>query len=286
MKPEDFDFFSRFFKERSGLVLTPEKAYLLESRLMPLARRQNMNGLEDLAAALRANRNASLLRDATEAMTINESFFFRDTKPFDLFRQTILPQLLEARTARKTFRIWCAASSSGQEPYSLAMILKEESARLAGWRTEIVATDISTEMLAKAKAGMYSQFEVQRGLPIQLLVKYFQKEGDLWQIDAALRAMVQFREFNLLQDLRPLGTFDVVFCRNVLIYFDNATKAKVLEGIGGIMPEDGVLFLGGAETVLGISERFRPIPNQRGTYMPVPDTEGGSGTPASSVLGR
>ena len=286
MKPEDFDFFSRFFKERSGLVLTPEKAYLLESRLMPLARRSGMRGLDDLAAALRANRDASLVRDATEAMTINESFFFRDTKPFDLFRETILPQLIEARAARKSFRIWCAASSSGQEPYSLAMILKEESARLAGWRTEIIATDISTEMLDKAKAGMYSQFEVQRGLPIQLLVKYFQKQGDLWQIDAALRAMVQFREFNLLKDLRPLGNFDVVFCRNVLIYFDASTKAKVLEGIGGIMPEDGVLFLGGAETVLGISDRFKPIPGQRGTYTPVPAAEGGAGASASSALGR
>jgi len=268
MKPEDFDFVSQFFKDRSGLVLTREKAYLLESRLMPVARKKNLKSLDELIAVMRTGRDSVLLREVTEAMTINESFFFRDIKPFDLFRNTVLPRLLQSRAAKKTLRVWCAACSSGQEPYSLAMILREEAAKLAGWRNEIVGTDISSEMVAKAKAGLYSQFEVQRGLPIQLLVKYFKKEGDLWQIDASLRAMVRYREYNLLNDLRGLGAFDVVFCRNVLIYFDNETKAKVLAQIRGIMPDDGILFLGGAETVLGISDQFKPIPDLRGLYMP------------------
>lgn len=185
MNPDDFDFVSQFFKTRSGLVLTRDKAYLLESRLMPVARKKGMKTLDELIGAMRGGRDSVLLSEVTEAMTINESFFFRDIKPFDLFRETVLPKLLESRAAKKTIRIWCAACSSGQEPYSLAMVLREHAARLAGWRTEIVGTDISSEMVAKAKAGLYSQFEVQRGLPIQMLVKYFKKEGDLWQIDAA-----------------------------------------------------------------------------------------------------
>jgi chemotaxis protein methyltransferase CheR len=250
---------------------------------MPVARKKGFKSLDELIAAMRFGRDAALLREVTEAMTINESFFFRDIKPFDLFRNTVLPKFLQARAAKKTLRVWCAACSSGQEPYSLAMILREEAAKLAGWRTEIVGTDISSEMVAKAKAGLYSQFEVQRGLPIQMLVKYFKKEGDLWQIDAALRAMVRYREYNLLHDLKPLGAFDVVYCRNVLIYFDNATKAKVLAQIRSLMPDDGILFLGGAETVLGISEQFKPIPDLRGLYMP---TERASAAAAASAPGR
>jgi chemotaxis protein methyltransferase CheR len=161
------------------------------------------------------------------------------------------------------------------------MILKEEAAKLNGWKYEILGTDISTEMLAKAKAGLYSQFEVQRGLPIQMLVKYFKKQNDAWQIDATLRAMVQYREFNLLHDPKPFGQFDIVFCRNVLIYFDQPTKAKVLDQISRIMPEDGVLFLGGAETVLGISDRFKPLPGQRGVY----GVAGGNGGPGAKAVG-
>jgi chemotaxis protein methyltransferase CheR len=178
----------------------------------------------------------------------------------------VLPQMLQARLHKKSIRVWSAACSSGQEAYSLAMILREEAAKFQGWHVEIIGTDISVEMLEKAKAGLYSQFEIQRGLPIQLLVKYFKKRDESWQIDAALRAMVQFREWNLLHELRGLGQFDVVFCRNVLIYFDQPTKARVLDGIAKVMPEDGVLYLGGAETVLGISDRFKPMPNQRGIY--------------------
>ena len=266
MKPDDFQFLATLVKERSGLVLTQDKAYLLESRLMPVARKRGMKGLEELVASLRARMDAALADEITEAMTTNESFFFRDIKPFDIFRDTVLPNLLKTRATKKSFRIWCAAASSGQEPYSIAMVLKEAAAQLQGWRIEIVGTDISKEMLDKAKAGLYSQFEVQRGLPVQLLVKYFKKRDDLWQIDPALRGMVQYKEFNLLDAMSSLGTFDVVFCRNVLIYFDQQTKGEVLGKIAKQMTDDGVLYLGGAETVLGISDAFKPVKGLRGIY--------------------
>jgi chemotaxis protein methyltransferase CheR len=266
MKPEDFDFVAKLLKERSGLVLSKDKSYLLESRLMPVARRRGMKGLDELVAAIR-RMDPTLVKDVTEAMTTNESFFFRDGKPFDQFRERVLPSLMNARKDKRQLRIWCAACSSGQEPYSLAMILKEMETKLAGWRIDIVATDLSTEILEKAKAGLYSQFEVQRGMPIQLLVKYFQKKDEMWQIDARLRAMVQYRPLNLLTDIRStLGSFDVVFIRNVLIYFDQETKGKVLGDVAKLMSPDGFLYLGGAETVLGISDKFRPIIGQRGMY--------------------
>lgn len=266
MTPADFDFVSGLLRQRSGLVLGTDKVYLLESRLVPLARRRGLGGLDDLIAKARTTKDEALLREITEAMTTNESFFFRDSKPFDIFRAETLPGLLKARAARKTIRIWSAACSTGQEPYSLCMILREEAAKLADWRIEIVATDLAGEVLEKAKVGLYSQFEVQRGLPIQLLVKYFTQVNDMWQIDSSIRAMVKFRTFNLLEDPAQLGQFDVIFCRNVLIYFDQETKRKVLDRMAHLMPTDGTLFLGGAETVLGISNAFRPVPGKHGVY--------------------
>jgi chemotaxis protein methyltransferase CheR len=266
MRPEDYDYIFALLKERSGLVLNRDKGYLLESRLTPVARRRGLKGLAELVAQLRTRRDEALVKEVVEAMTTNESFFFRDIKPFDLFRQSVLPGLLTGRAARKSFRIWCAAASNGQEPYSLAIILREEAAKLQGWRHEIVGTDLSTEVLERAKAGLYSQFEVQRGLPVQYLIKYFEKTSDQWRIKADVRAMVQYREHNLLHDLKPLGQFDVVFCRNVLIYFDQPTKAKVLAAISQQMPLDGTLFLGGAETVVGITDKFKPVAGQRGVY--------------------
>jgi len=266
MTPDDFDLIRTILKKRSGLVLGDDKSYLLESRLMPVARKHGLKSLEEVIGQVRAAPNEPLLVDITEAMTTNESFFFRDTKPFDLFRDNVLPRLLEARASKRSFRVWCAAASSGQEIYSLAILLKEAAARLAGWKTEILGTDISKEILNRATEGSYTQFEVQRGLPIQLLVKYFDKEGEHWRIKPDIRNSVSFREYNLLDSLTSLGKFDVVFCRNVLIYFDQPTKKEVLEKIAGLMPPDGVLFLGGAETVLGITDKFEPVTGQRGIY--------------------
>jgi chemotaxis protein methyltransferase CheR len=267
MNTDVFTLLSNLVRERSGLVLTPDKGYLLESRLLPVARKWERKSVEELAALLRSKPDAKLIRDIVEAMTTNESFFFRDIKPFDQFKTLVLPHLLKKRAATKSIRIWSAACSSGQEPYSLAMILNEHRLQLAGWKVEIVATDLSTEILDKARAGQYSQFEVQRGLPIQLLVKYFKQEGDRWQVDAAIRSMVAYRPFNLLDDLASLGRFDVIFCRNVLIYFDQPTKAKVLDAMSRQLAPDGHLYLGGAETVLGITDKLQPLPEQRGIYV-------------------
>ena len=266
MRPEDFDFVSRLIKSKSGLVLSQDKTYLLESRLMPIARKRGLKDLTELIAALRGGDRV-LIEEVVDAMTTNESFFFRDTKPFDQFRHVVLPHMIKERASKRHLRIWCAAASSGQEPYSLAMILDDFKAQLSGWRVEIVGTDISREILTKARAGLYSQFEVQRGLPIQLLVKYFQKKEDQWQISQEIRSKVQYKEFNLLEDFRPLGQFDIVYCRNVLIYFDQPTKTDVLSRISVLMPDDGFLFLGGAETVLGISDKFKPLARQRGIYQ-------------------
>ena len=204
-------------------------------------------------------------------MTTNETFFFRDKIPFDHLRETVLPALLKARANRRSLRIWCAASSTGQEPYSVAMCLKESAPALAGWRVEILATDLSQAVLEKSRAGIYSQFEVQRGLPIQMLVKHFTQVGELWQLNADIRAMVQHRQLNLLQDFSHLGTFDVIFCRNVLIYFDQDVKVGIFDRLAKSLDPDGVLVLGAAESVVGISDAFKPYPEKRGLYCPNPD---------------
>jgi len=201
-------------------------------------------------------------------MTTNETFFFRDKTPFENFRSVVLPALLGSRRASRTIRIWSAAASTGQEPYSLAMALKEVEDSVAGWRIEIIATDLASGVLAKAQAGIYSQFEVQRGLPIQLLIKYFTKVGDMWQIAPEIRAMVKFKQLNLLADFSALGTFDLIFCRNVLIYFDQETKISLLNRLGRITASDGYLVLGAAETVVGLTDSFRTVPELRGLYVP------------------
>jgi chemotaxis protein methyltransferase CheR len=271
VRPEDFDFIAQLVRKRSGLVLSKDKVYLVESRLAPVARRHGLATVDDLARKIRANPPESLLREITEAMTTNESFFFRDKIPFDLFTEVILPHMLAARQSTKILRIWCAASSTGQEPYSLAMILRDKAAQLQGWRVEIVATDISTEVIERAKRGLYSQFEVQRGLPIQLLVKNFKKIDDHWEIDPVLRGMVQYKNFNLLEDYRGLGSFDVLYCRNVLIYFDQPTKKDVLERMARQMPADGYLVLGAAESVIGLTDSFKFADGKRGLYMRAPE---------------
>jgi chemotaxis protein methyltransferase CheR len=181
-------------------------------------------------------------------------------------RTEVLPMLLKARAASRSLRIWSAACSTGQEPYSIAMLFKEEAARMAGWRIGIVATDITRPVLAKARAGVYSQFEVQRGLPITLLVKYFKQVGTQWELDPALRAMVEFREHNIIQEAAPGSGFDIVFCRNLLIYFDQDQKRRVLNNLAASMADDAVLFLGGTESVLGVTDSLEPIPEKRGLY--------------------
>jgi chemotaxis protein methyltransferase CheR len=281
--PLDYDYVRKLLRERSGLVLSADKQYLVESRLLPVARRAGMAGLTELVQELRRGSKVEpLVTEVVEAMTTNESFFFRDKLPFELFRNAIVPELIAARGTSRRIRIWCAAASTGQEPYSLAMSLKEMGEAVAGWRIEIVATDLSNDVLEKARAGIYSQFEVQRGLPIQLLVKYFSQIGDTWQIAPEIRAMVAFRPLNLLADFAHLGMFDVVFCRNVLIYFDQETKISVLERIARVTDRNGYLALGAAETVVGLTDSFKPVPDKRGLYAP--NAGGKKGAPALRIV--
>ncbi len=282
MTPDEFGYLRDMLKERSGLIVTEEKQYLLESRLMPLARKSGMASLSEMVAALRAHDGEPLRKEATEAMTINESFFFRDKTPFENFANVMAPSLIPARSAVRRLRIWCCAASTGQEPYSLAMQIKEMEPQFAGWNVEIFGTDLSGEVLEKAGSGLYSQFEVQRGMPIQQLVKYFKQNGSLWQIDSSLRAMVRLEQFNLLDDYSRFGTFDIVFCRNVLIYFNPDTKRDILDRIAKQLAPDGYLVLGAAETVIGITDAFAPVPDSRGLYRLV--SAAGSGTATQPQL--
>lgn len=266
----DFDILSGVIYKRAGIVLSREKEYLLESRLMPLVRSRGFGDLGELAGQVRNGADEALLREVTEAMTTNETLFFRDIKPFDQFRDVIVPYLLANRSPNHPIRIWSAAASTGQEAYSLAMVIKELGGELAKRRIEILGTDLSREALDKARVGIYSQFEIQRGLPIKMLMKYFKQTNEIWQIDSALRAMVNFRELNLLEDFSSLGQFDIVYCRNVLIYFDKETKADILNRISAVLRPDGFLGLGGAETIIGVTDAFRRLPDHRGLYEPAP----------------
>jgi len=282
--PLDYDFLRGFLKQRSGLVLSNDKQYLIESRLMPIVRKQGLNGLGELVQKLKIPGSEALAARVTEAMTTNESFFFRDKTPFDHFKEVMLPALLKARATKRHIRIWCAAASTGQEPYSLAMILKEMGPQLAGWRFEIIGTDLSGEVLERAKAGVYTQFEVQRGLPIQMLLKYFTQNGDQWTISQDIRSMVHYRTLNLLNDFSALGQFDIVYCRNVLIYFDQPTKIDVLNRTAKLTASDGYLLLGAAETVVGLTDSFKPIADRRGLYVPAAKTPSAATAAAPKLM--
>lgn len=268
MNSNDFEFLRQFLYQRSGLALTPDKSYLLESRLSPIARKLKLRSLPELVEHLKKGATQDLTIQIVEAMTTNETLFFRDRWPFERFTQMILPTLMEQNKSNRRVRIWCAACSSGQEPYSLAMLLSEAGAKVAGWQFEIIATDISEEMLQRCRRGWYSTFEVQRGLPPELLKKYFVKDEEGWTISEKLRSMVRFRYFNLLNDPVTAGltALDLIFCRNVLIYFDEPTRKKVFSGMSKVMKPGGFLCLGGAETVIGISDAFRILPGERGLF--------------------
>lgn len=267
MTPEQFNFLRSFLKERSGLVLGEDKRYLIDSRLNPVASEFGHAGLGEMVTAMRRPGAQKLADRITEAMTINESFFFRDMTPFDNFRNIMLPHMIKERSTQRRLRIWSAAASTGQEGYSLAIELLEQKAKMPGWKLEILGTDLSTDALAKAKAGRYSQFEVQRGMPTALLMKYFKQHGTEWAIEPTVQSMVQFKAFNLLKDYRSLGMFDIVFCRNVLIYFDRDTKADILNRVAKQMAPDGYLVLGAAETIIGLSDEYEMVPGVRGLYQ-------------------
>lgn len=287
MRVEDICLLRDLLRARSGLVLSDDKAYLLESRLGPVARRRGMAGLDELFAAIRTCPDEGILADITEAMLTNETSFFRDGRPFEQFRDLMVPRLLQPTARTRRIRIWSAACSTGQEPYSIAMLLADSAAALAGWTVEILGTDLSAGALEKARSGVYSRFDVQRSLPNPCLSRYLQPRGDDWEVVPEIRRRVTFRQFNLLSDLAPLGRFDVVFCRNVLIYFDLATKIRILDAIANLLAPYGVLYLGGAETVIGLTARFRPVEGQRSAYeLAVPSLEPARAAPPIGAMPR
>jgi chemotaxis protein methyltransferase CheR len=260
-----FQRFAELVKARSGIVLGEDKTYFVESRLAPLAREHGVASVAALVAELAERPTERRLKAAIDLLTTNETFFFRDRIPFERLREDVLPALAKARGATPV-RVFCAACSTGQEPYSVAMLMDEARVALPSLRLDILGADLSERCLEKARAGLYTPFEVQRGLEPARLARHFEREGELWRIRAGLRQAVRWSALNLL-DLGPsLGRFDVVFCRNVLIYFDRDTKAKVLERLAELTAEDGYLFLGAAETVIGLTDAFKPVPGKSGLY--------------------
>jgi chemotaxis protein methyltransferase CheR len=262
----DFKFLAEVLRHRSGLVLPQQKSHLAESRLRPVVRRFGFKDVPALIAELRHGHEA--LADAvTEAMTTNDSAFFRDRKTFEEFRDIVLPQLLIRRAATKKLRLWCAACAAGQEAYSIAMLLNEAKLAAKGWSIDLIASDINSLMVGRAQEGLYSQFEVQRGLPIRKLVSNFTQEGMHWRIREELRAMVSFRIFNLLDSPHWLGELDVVFCRNVLMYFDQKTRRHVLKSIARVLKPDGSLLVGPMESLASLTEDFVPVEHAPGLYF-------------------
>jgi chemotaxis protein methyltransferase CheR len=258
-----------FINKQAGIVLASDKAYFVEARLASVLREENVSSIEELIS--RAERGDRRLQTrVVDALTTNETFFFRDRQPFDQFRDVMMPELLARRTAGKPLRIWSAACSSGQEIYSLAMILDEMRHQLGGRSVELHASDISEGILAKARAAVFNQFEVQRGLPTKLLLQYFEKNGDNWRLSPELARKVNFFKFNLLDDPRALGTFDIIFCRNVLIYFDRETRAKIFDRLADRLAPDGFMLLGGAESTFGVTTRFANHPKERAIHIPAP----------------
>lgn len=264
----DFEFVRSLAKEDAGLVLEAGKEYLVESRLQPIARLQGLASIDELIRAVRSGPGRDLRGKVVDALTTNETTFFRDVEPFEMLRTEVLPYLIEQRQQERTLRIWYAAASTGQEPYSLSMLIREHFPQLHTWTIQQVGTDLSPSVLARARAGRYSQLEINRGLPANYLVKYFERDGAEWRLRESIRSMVRFDEMNLVKPWpATLPQADIVMMRNVLIYFDIETKKQVLGRVRRLMRPDGFLFLGGAETTMNLDENFvRQQFNRSGCY--------------------
>lgn len=257
--PQDFEFISRLVRERSAIVIDEGKEYLVESRLAPLLKVEGLESIDEITAQIRKNQFGPLTERVVEAMTTNETLFFRDRHPFETLREAVLPEVIERRSKEKKINIWCAASSSGQEPYSLCMVLKEHFPELASWNVQILATDISKLMLERTRNGIYSQLEVNRGLPAKLLIRYFEKDAATWQVKPELRQMLTLKEINLAGPWGAMPNLDIVLIRNVLIYFDADTKRDIMGRIRRQLSPGGVMFLGGSETTINIDDEFERI---------------------------
>ncbi len=269
--PEAFGFVCDLVRRESAIVLEPGKEYLVESRLLPLARAQGDGDIDAYVDRARRSPHGPVGREIVEALTTNETSWFRDSEPFVALRSTLLPELAVARAASRRLRVWSAACSSGQEPYSIAMALAE-APQLAGWSVEVLGTDLSLEMVERSRDGRYSQLEMNRGLPATQLVRWFEREGAAWRVKRELTAMTSFRQLNLVRPLPPLGRFDLLFLRNVLIYFDLATKREVLHRIRSLLAPDGYLYLGASETTMGVDESWERVPVGRSSVYRLKDT--------------
>ena len=266
ISPVDYDFIANLLRDQCALVLDPGKDYLINSRLSPIAQRHGLTSIDHLVRRLRDTSDSSLVSDVVEAMVTTETSFFRDVHPFETLKKIVLPKLIELRRPQRQLNIWCAASSSGQEPYSIAMLLKEYFPDLAGWQINLTATDISHEMLQRSRAGRYSQLEVNRGLPTNLLLKWFRQEGGVWEIDEQIRRMMTFKPMNLAQPWPAMPAWDLIFLRNVMIYFDNDVKKSILGRVSRSLGDDGYLVLGGAETTFGLDNSFQRIETLKSGY--------------------
>lgn len=260
IRPQDLDYVRHMVRTRSAIVLEPEKAYLVQSRLEPLAKREGFATLDVLVDKLRSSPYGPLHIKAVEAMTTNETSFFRDLTPFQVLRDRWLPEIIVRKGHSKCLTMWCGASSSGQEPYSVMFTIFEHFPELKDWNIQFIATDISEEMLAKCREGKYSQLEVNRGLPASCLMRFFSKKGMNWQVQEDIRRRIDFKSMNLVGPWLPFPTMDLVFLRNVMIYFDSETKKKILANIRRILDPNGYLLLGGSETTMNIDDQYDRVP--------------------------
>lgn len=259
--PENYRFLQEHVRAQVGIVLEDNKHYLFESRLAPIIKQHGLGSINDLCTLLRGKHDVQLAHQVVEAMTTNETYFFRDPAQYEAIRTVLLPKLKEERRYTRSLRFWSAASSTGQEAYTLAMVLLESG--LQHWNLQILGTDFSAKVVERARTGIYQQIEVNRGLPSTLLVKYFRRAGLDWQLSDTVRRMVRFETIDLRKSMHSLGPFDLVFCRNVMIYFDHETKRKIMKEIHSTLSRGGWLLLGGAETAVNLDERFdrRPVGN-------------------------
>ncbi len=253
-----YSYLQTFLKQEMGYDLGAGKEYLAETRLNPVAAAFELSTWEQLVEELKKTSKPAIKEAICDAMTTNETSFFRDKKPFDQLIARCIPDVMEKNKMTKQLKIWCAACSSGQEPYTLAVILKDHFPELNNWNVNILATDISSSILNKANSGAYTQFEVQRGMPIQMLVKYFHQKADHWEINKDLKDLITFKKFNLMDSFAGIGgPFDIIFIRNVLIYFDGGTKAQIFQKLSQVIDPSGYMFLGGTETTLGFCDKFK-----------------------------
>lgn len=259
----DFEFVRTMVRNQAGIIIEPGKEYLVDSRLQLLVHREGLASIEELVAKLRSPFGAGLTPKVIDAMTTNETTFFRDVEPFEVLRKVVLPDLMERNKQSRRLGIWYAASSTGQEPYSVSMLIHEHFPQLLQWDLQQLATDISPSVLARARDGVYSQVEVNRGLPANYLVRYFSKQGNQWQLKDPVRKMVRFEELNLVRPWPAMASVDIVMIRNVMIYFDVDAKKQILSKIQRILRPDGYLFLGGAETTLNLDDSFERQPHAR-----------------------